>query len=283
MHNTTSDPGPAQVADDATTRLQQLLDAELAYDPVARGGYINHLAMSLVAAWRLGATADELDAWFGAQTTGDFLVPRDPPAWLGRDTARVEQRGIDAEVRDRLPALVGSPGTQFFHAIIRLEHAVDAGHAGQVANALRNWEDHADEPGEPALRDDGRSSAEVLREVADTAVRSYLNRPNIGTLHLVTGTRAARSLVALLEEPAAVELALATARAVDELGGSAPARPGSGTRLSPGLPDWRPIVRAALNSHDPHVVKLVHSSRWELERTGDLLQHQAAAVATGLG
>ena len=41
---------------EALGALERLLDAELDYRPGARGGFISHLAMSLVAAVRLGAT-----------------------------------------------------------------------------------------------------------------------------------------------------------------------------------------------------------------------------------
>lgn len=68
---TDTDTTPAALAPPdprARERLAQLLDAELAFDPRARGGFVNHTAMALVAAWRLGADADELERWFDDDT-----------------------------------------------------------------------------------------------------------------------------------------------------------------------------------------------------------------------
>ena len=66
------------------------------------------------------------------------------------------------ELARGLPALVGAPGSQLFHAPIRLELALDADHAGQVANALHNWGEH-NTPLEPTPQPSGdRSYAEVL-------------------------------------------------------------------------------------------------------------------------
>ena len=60
--DTTITTAPIHVDDDldADAALARLLDDELDYRPGARGGFISHLAMSLVAARRLGATAEEL-------------------------------------------------------------------------------------------------------------------------------------------------------------------------------------------------------------------------------
>lgn len=314
----------------AADRLRELLDAELDFDPVARGGFINHLAMSLVAIWRLGATAEDLDRWYRAQTTDGFLVPRPRPEWLGPDTELIADKGIDAEVRRRLPALVDSPGVQLFHAIIRLEHAVDADHPGQVANALRNWEDHArplpmppdgegtwsyeqvlDRIGVHARRSGGAAASGrhlhelartdwfssamadlwagpgLLAEVAAAALWVHLEQRTIGTLHLVTGTRAAQALVHLLEPGDARRLARHTAQhvAAAYVAFGAPTRPDRqelDRRRSSTTPPWDRICIAAIESMDPHVAKLVHSADWELDATGDQLFAVAAAQQTGL-
>ena len=315
-------------ANDPASRVHALLDAELDFDPVARGGFINHLAMSLVAIWRLGATTDDLDRWYRAQTSDGFLVPRPRPDWLAPDSERIARVGVSAEVRRRLPALVDSPGVQLFHAVIRLEHAVDADHSGQVANALHNWEDHARPLPEPpagqgtwsfeqvvdrigvrarqggtpgsrrlhevavtdwfsAAMADLRAGPDLLDQVAAAALWVHLEQQTIGTLHLVTGTRAARALSSLLDADDAARLAIHTAHdvAAAYVAFGAPARPDRGDldqRHTATTIDWDEIAAAAISSGDAHVAKLVHSARWELEATGDPLYRYAAALQAGL-
>lgn len=234
--------------------LHELLDRELAYDPVARGGFINHLAMSLVAAARLGATDEELRGMFDDQTGGTFLVPRETPGWLAPGTGEVERSGIEAVVRSELPVLVDRPLSQFFHAVIRLELAIDAGHAGQVANALRNLADHGGPLPSPPTGEGGESLAAViaalrshperrrgsfgelgayagqawfaetvarlrwddslLADLASTAVAAHTGIGDFTTLHMVTGVRAVRALASFLDDGPRRELALHTAHAV---------------------------------------------------------------------
>lgn len=275
-----SDTTADRTADDTLARL---LDDELAYSPIARHGYINHLAMSLVAARRLGADSTELQRWYDAQTDGDFLVPRQRPEWLPDELADLDERGIDAVVRDRLPALVDRPGAQFFHAIIRLDLALDAAHPAQVANALRNWEhDHA----HPDPLDDSRSpgtgdllAGADLDRLARIALASHQDPGHFGTLHLVTGVRAARAVQHHLDDAARASLTEHTARAVasalaqydllELLEDPAVERVeplGDATEQGP---SWSELSVGALASTDPHVAKVVYASRIEHELTGD--------------
>ncbi|MHB1139372.1 MAG: questin oxidase family protein [Microthrixaceae bacterium] len=291
--------------------LATLLDDELDLDPVASGDFINHLAMSLVALRRLGGSDDELQQWYDAQTSGDFLVPRVRPDWLVPESDEVRSRGAHAVIAERLPSLVGSPGSQFFHAIIRLDLAVDAGHAGQVANALRNWAAH-DHPLPDPPTGDGHASYRhvlarlaaatrdgapaptgshelastdwftaamselaahdgLLEEVSEAAASSHLEPRHFGTLHLVTGTRAAQALSPLLDDVARRTLALRTAQAVAvtyvSIGAPALAEPVD-EPASTGSAEWASIARRAIASGDPHVAKLVYACRLEEDRTG---------------
>ena len=304
--------------------LARLLDDELDYDPIARGDFINHLAMSLVAVRRLGGSDDELQQWYDAQTSGDFLVRRERPAWLVPETDRVWSEGGHAVVVQQLPSLIGSPGSQFFHAIIRLELALDAAHSGQIANALHNWADH-DHPLPAAPSGDGAegfarvlaaladaSSSEVsvprrqhdlaaapwfastlerlryheglLDEVSAAAVASHQDPRHFGTLHLVTGTRAAQALAPLLEDSGRRELALRTAQAVAVVHvsiGAPPLVAETAVGAAPGglgsESEWATVARRAIESGDPHVAKLVYACRLEEARTGDA---QYFSVAT---
>ncbi len=150
--------------------LHDLLDQELAYDPVARRGFINHTSMALVAARRLGATDDELVSWFRADASSGFLIEGERREWLVPESAGVAARGRADAVTAALPGLVGAPGSQFLHAVIRLELALDAGHDAQVANALHNWAEHSRPLSDEAPRPSGtRTYAEVLSTLTDLA------------------------------------------------------------------------------------------------------------------
>ena len=150
--------------------LDDLLDQELVYDPVARRGFINHTSMALVAARRLGATDDELVSWFRDDTSSGFLVERERPEWFVPEAAVVAARGRADATAAALPRLVGAPGSQFLHAVIRLELALDAGHDAQVANALHNWAEHSRPLTDRApLPSGARTYAEVLAALSDLA------------------------------------------------------------------------------------------------------------------
>ena len=83
---------------EALGAMDRLLDAELDYRIGARSGFINHLAMSLVAAARLGATADELQRWYDEQTRGDFLLPRVRQDALAVDAERIAEASSSAKL-----------------------------------------------------------------------------------------------------------------------------------------------------------------------------------------
>ncbi len=324
-----SDTNPSAVHHDdpaALGALDRLLDAELDYRIGARSGFINHLAMSLVAAARLGATADELQRWYDEQTSSDFLIARTRPDSLDEPAERMEREGIAAEVRRRLPALVVAPESQFFHAPIRLELAIDAGHPEQVANALENWEAHAAPLPERPDGDGDLGAAEVVRrvlahpsaaaaseeldvhgvaaqpwfvaemahlgvddgtldELTAVAAASHVSPRHFGTLHLVTGTRAVRALAPFLGATGRRELALRTAQALAaamvSFAATLPSDAETAARRAAAPADWHGIARAALDSHDPHVVKLVYAAALEEGATGDPLYRSIAATQVG--
>ncbi|CAN5895046.1 hypothetical protein BH23ACT2_BH23ACT2_09050 [soil metagenome] len=326
---TTAIPRPAPTADE---RLSELLDAELAYDPVARGGFINHTAMALAAAWRLGATTEELDALYHDDVTSDFLIGRREPSGLMAVRRDVESVGVEAAVRRAAPALVSSPGSQFFHAVIRLEYGLDVAHTAQVANALHNWAHHgepmADLPtprgdrafvdvardlvaspdtggvrlgrlGDTVSRDMGSTSwfadalAEadldapgLLDEVASVALAAHVAGANIGSLHLVTGTRATRVVAPLLAAPLARELTARIAQAVAAglwaAKGSLPEEAELDDLRSQPMPAWDDIARAAIDTGDHHVIKLTYTSLRETQVTDDPLYRWVAAREAGL-
>lgn len=312
---------------DPDAELADLLEAEVAYDPVAVRGFINHTAMALVAAWRLGADADRLDEWYRDDVDSGFILPRPEPDGLAAVRDEVARGGAEAAVRRWAPRLVEAPSAQFFHAPIRLEYALDARHPTQVANALHNWSGNREvlaalpaaggtRPfGEVAhdlvaaegwttvsrgdlagvaaagwfsdlLSEADLTSPTLLDEVAAVAAAAHVAVADIGSLHLVTGTRAVRVIAPLLDVDDARTLAARTAQAV--AAGLAPASGGLAdvdeldALRARSVPSWEAIADAAIASGDPHVAKLAYTCRREQEATGDALYGWLAARGCGL-
>lgn len=125
--------------------LHQALDQNLAYAahyPVGNLRLSNHLPMVLAALWRLGAPADALSATLAR--TGPRLV-----ALAADSVEAVATEGFaDALRRDglaptlaaHLPGLLLAAETAAFHGLIRLGHALDAQHPGEIARALAVWQ-----------------------------------------------------------------------------------------------------------------------------------------------
>lgn len=264
--------------------LDDLLDQELSWSPFARPPFISHFSMGLVAARRLGATDEELQSQFDGEATGGFTVRRDRPDWLAPDTARIERDGIAAEVSRRLPALLVSPDEQFFHAAIRLELAIDADHPGQVANALRTWEEGiaiSEAAGNRFPSLDGAPVADPVAELRSQSLRAagaFLASPNFGTLHLVTGTRALTVMLDYLDPTDQHRLARGTRSAMTARLADLGIEPESLTSAiddgavqaeSIATTDWERLGRAALRSGDTHTKKLVYACRLQFAATGD--------------
>lgn len=228
--------------------LHRLLDAELAFSPSIQRIYSSHLAMELVALSQMGASDDQLQQAFDGGARGS--EPRDDAAGLDRRLREVRRAGIAETVTARAPDLVDAPGTALFHPLIRLAYALDAGHAGQVAAALLDWEQRRytlplDRPtsgpqrltdvaadisrgaagrwsstfdlhevaGRPVVRTALERVAldeRTLDDVSSFAIAAHLTADDFITLHLVTGARAVRTLSAWLDEATALRLAAAT-------------------------------------------------------------------------
>lgn len=235
-------------------RLDELLDRELDYGVGAQGGFVNHLAMTLVAAWRLGAPEARLAEIYEEQAGDGYLIRAPRPDWLDEETARVVERGFRVTVAEQLPPLLSSLDARWFHAVIRVEHAVDVQHPGQLARALGDWREVArplpdlpERRGDRALRDviqelalerigadlgglrlravaehprfrraleSARLGPDALREAAELALLGHVARNDFATLHLVTGACAARALAPLLSPAERVVLGERLAQAV---------------------------------------------------------------------
>jgi hypothetical protein len=332
--STTATSSPDRIPDTPVTasshlgHLHQLLDRELAFEVGARHGFNNHLPMMLTAAAGLGASPDQLDVLFDATTDhDDYLIARETPEWLHAETDDVRRHGIHAVVAERSARLVDSPNTHWFHAPIRLEYGIEAGHPGQVANALHDWAEHRRPlPGVGEPTDGAPTSTARLADVAESllgragssiesiagepwfraalagtdlrddpldaarelALAAHIAGDNIATLHLVTGTRAARTIAGLLTPSAADRLGRHIAQAV-AAGYVANGSPLPTTRQLDQLrgeasraPDWGEIGHAALATGDAHVIKLAYTCLRESELTDSDLYRWVAARGAGL-
>ena len=141
--------------DDAT--LHALLADAARFDPEYRGGLSNHLPMALVALRRLGAGDERLREFAGRYATR--LQP-EPPAghwepgsgWRERLGEReafadyrvffgawIEAEGFVDTLSQAVPWLMPGCGAAAFHGLIRTSYAVQAGHPGELADALAYW------------------------------------------------------------------------------------------------------------------------------------------------
>ncbi len=141
--------------------LHALLDANLQFPPEYRGQLTNHLPMALHALHCLGARAQRMQDFYatysqrfkGLQTpesatavdvhTVDWRSLRGQgdayPLLLAYFNDLVLREGLDASMRQTLPDLMPGVSAAAFHGVIRVAHAVQAGHAGELAAALAYW------------------------------------------------------------------------------------------------------------------------------------------------
>ena len=304
--------------------LLDALDRQVGYDARTRQGLSNHLPMELVALDGLGAPADRLEEML-ERWTGHMLDERRDTTVFDAYRAEIGADGIDATVVEHLPRLVEAPSSEWFHSMIRLAYALDAGHQGQVASALTDWTNYERLlPGDPpeggdvavldglrhltdvelehgshadlaavARQDAFRDAVAGLRvddtmdDVAHAAAAVHVAGADIGTLHLVTGTQAARTVSRLTNAAVRHRLArrMVQAVAAGYVASGAPALPDDRTLeglRAARLPEWEEVRAAAVASPDVHVTKLVYTCRIEVAATGDPLYAWLAAREVGL-
>ncbi|HET8930925.1 MAG TPA: questin oxidase family protein [Acidimicrobiales bacterium] len=301
--------------------LARLLDEELAFSATFNGRYSNHLPMALVALDQLGAPTAALEVTFDAYAQG-ASEPRADRAALDERIAEIERDGIDATLARCIPPLSRGPGTRLFHPLIRLGYGLDAEHDGQVAAALLDWEEHlldlsidvptsgtrrlravadgvaaqadgdwdrtfdltevASRPEVQAAVADVRIDASTLDELAAFVIAAHITADDFITLHMVTGARALRTVVAHLAPSLAAAL-IAGAVPIMTVAYAAAGAPAilDDAELDElrhrDLPSRTEIAEQAARSSDAHVIKLANTALVEEARTGDLLYRLAAA------
>ena len=137
--------------------LHRLLDQSLHFPPEYADNLSSHLPMALAALQGLGADEARLKDFFAVYaqrfTTRAPRLAADPvPDWpvlRGRFeafeplrstfAAALQCDGQDAVLRQVLPLLITGVGAAAFHGAIRVAHAVESGHPGELAAALAYW------------------------------------------------------------------------------------------------------------------------------------------------
>jgi hypothetical protein len=156
--NTAVLDSPVASAADRRAVLHRLLDDALAFGPEHGQGMASHLPMALAALDGLGAHEAQMRSFMAhyARRLERGVVPRggakpvdDWQRLRGRFDAfetlrasfarRLARDGADAVLREAVPALVDGSSGAAFHGPIRAAHAVEAGHAGELAAGLAYW------------------------------------------------------------------------------------------------------------------------------------------------
>ena len=137
--------------------LAQLLDDGARFAPEDTGGLSNHLPMALVALKRLGADDARLQAFAdaeaqrlapsparqawpaGAPWPGRFGDLSAWPAYRSLFADWLVNEGSGAVLQQALPLLMPGSGAGAFHGLIRTAYALQAGHAGELADGLAYW------------------------------------------------------------------------------------------------------------------------------------------------
>lgn len=159
--------------------LHAALDASLAYAatyPVRHLRLSNHLPMVLGALYRLQAPASALAGMVEHHARRlERLSPDAPEATLTAQVGdAVRHEGLAAVLARRLPGLLEASETAAFHGVIRLAHALDAGHTGETARALAAWQVQR-QPLGPLPEGSGGSTrlADVLDRLADDPALAF--------------------------------------------------------------------------------------------------------------
>jgi hypothetical protein len=148
---------PVPAAADRRAVLHRLLADSLAFAPEHGAGMASHLPMALAALDGLGAHEEQMRSFLAhysrrLERAGPARAATPVADWKplrGRfdafDTLRATfahalvRGGASAVLADAVPALVDGTAGAAFHGPIRVAHAVESAHAGELAAALAYW------------------------------------------------------------------------------------------------------------------------------------------------
>jgi hypothetical protein len=159
--------------------LHAALDTSLAFAatyPAGRLRLSNHLPMVLSALYRLQAPASALAGMVEHHARRlERLSPDAPEAALASQVGgEIRHDGLAGVLARRLPGLLEASETAAFHGVIRLAHALDAGHPGETARALAAWQTQRQPLGSlPAATGGAANLADVLDRLADDPALAF--------------------------------------------------------------------------------------------------------------
>jgi hypothetical protein len=144
-----------------TPQLHELLNANLQLPPEYQDKLTSHLPMALHALHSLGASPQRMREFYevyarrfqgcsqSSATQDSPLAVADwrqlrgqsdaYPTLLAYFNGLVARNGTDTALRLALPDLMPGVAAAAFHGVIRVAHAVEAAHAGELAAALAYW------------------------------------------------------------------------------------------------------------------------------------------------
>jgi len=312
--------------------LLQWLDAGAGFAPEYAGGLSNHLPMALVALKRLGASDARLQTFADGYATrlqpapaaqpwpaGDPWAGRlgDPAAWPAYRSLFADwlaHEGGAAVLEQVLPQLMPGCGAAAFHGLIRTAYALQAGHAGELADGLAYWAcrhlplgtlptragRHSNPvpllrrlqavPSDRALIFERMAAAAASPQVQATVAGLAIGPDTLARLARLSAQAYAGSgnFTALHLVTSAHAMRVLLPLADDPLVALrwywqawVAAVAAAGLQALPPVPlrPWSAIVAAALASDDDHLIKLVDSCRAEEAAYGGTDWQQAASRA----
>ena len=227
------------------------------------------------------------------QSLGNFAMLEE---WVGHFDRSIRESGWRDTVAVWVPRLMPSMSTKLFHAMIRTAHATRSidtvetePRRRELAFSLGYWAARfesrpgASSPGVPGhgarLTQEitGEDVQRQLAGIATGAARRFVSRPDIFTLHGVTGAMA----VHLLAPHVPVAAARASVHQLEDahlslFGDAVP----TVTREARGV-DRATLAARAADTGDVHAVKLTEAAFRALDATGDPIFVTAAEIAAG--
>ncbi len=303
---------------DTSSTLRRLLDQGLARHPEYGGGLANHLPMALHALQALGASSDRLRAFAAGHVRRlqrRSEVPDDGfEARHAAFDAAISRDGRDSMLRGALVELMPGVAAAAFHGLIRVAHAVQAEHDGELAMGLAYWAHQHEAMGSSpsgaadlphaewlaalqALRPtgaiDGRMIVRRMRRwsvepgFAELAPRLRIDdatwqdlAAGAVALYAASGNFTVLHMVtashALQVLMPWIDDRAAALRHFSVAAAAALKAADACPGTTPTARPWSEVVRHAIASDDEHVIKLVHAAR-ELEQAlrGDVCRRAA--------
>jgi hypothetical protein len=245
--------------------------ANTSAQPPGGGAYASHLPMALHALAALGASSEQLQAFF---STAQAPMPQ-RPSWPALDAEEQRLRAaFQSEGASSVLAGELALALAWWAALLRLQ-APSAINGNWIALHMQAW---VQDPRFARIAPQLRLQPDTLQHLATLALQAYADSGDFTLLHLVTASRALQVLGPLMPPPACDK----TLRdfSLHAAAGLLASR-WRGERLAAVTPwDWPRLLAAARAEANDHAIKLVHAARhWQQQGDDDLLARSAATRA----